>query len=275
VDENAAEKFVTLRDAVIEGAVRMRPTLLAGLLEAVRLNFNQQRKDIKLFEIGKCFAARESEDGLPVERELLGVVVTGGDAMANRSMTTRETDFYDAKGAVESALDAAGFSDVAFVADDFPHLRSGQTASISMNGKNVGNIGRLSEELSADYKFKQPVYVAELDLQAILAEEISPVLYRSLPKYPSVVRDVSLLVDRATTFDMIRNSILEQQRELCRSVEFVDIYEGKGVENNSRSLTIRLEYRSDERTLIETEVDEVHAQIIAGVEKDLNIRPRY
>jgi phenylalanyl-tRNA synthetase beta chain len=275
VDEKAEEHFVTLKHAVIEGAVRMRPTLLPGLIEAVRLNFNQQRRDVKLFEIGKCFAATASEDGLPVEQELLSLAITGGDAEANRSMISRELDFYDAKGAVEAALDAIGFGAAEFSAAEVGHLRSGQSAAISVNGKIVGNIGRLSEELTSDYKFKQPVYVAELDLQAILAEEIAPVLYRPLPKYPAIVRDVSLLVNRSMTFEDIRRSIVAQGRELCRSVEFVDVYEGKGIAVDERSLTIRMEYRSEERTLIDTEVDGVHNQIVEQLEKDLKIRRRF
>ncbi|PYS99076.1 MAG: hypothetical protein DMF63_13470 [Acidobacteria bacterium] len=260
LDDNADEKFVTLQDSVIEGAVRMRPTLLAGVLDAAKLNFNQQHKDLKLFEIGKTFATKSGEDGLPTERELLSLVITGGDANAGRSMTQRELDFYDAKGAVEAALEAVGLSNLVFSGGDVGHLRSGQAATISSNDRVVGSIGRISEELAGDYKFKQPVYVAELDLQSLLHEETSPALYRSLPKYPAIVRDVSFLVNRTVTFDDIRASILSQGRELCRDVSFVDVYEGKGIEANERSLTIRLEYRSDERTLIETEVDAVHAE---------------
>jgi phenylalanyl-tRNA synthetase beta chain len=275
VDPTLEEKFVTLRDSVIEGAVRMRPTLLPGLLESVRVNFNQQRKDLRLFEIGKGFAAKSSEDGLPTERELFSIVVTGSETYANRAMTQRELDFYDAKGAIESALEAVGFSNLVFSAVDAKHLRKGQSAQISSGGKKVGSIGRLNEELTADYKFKQPVYVAELDLQALLDAETLPDLYHALPKYPSVVRDVSLLVNRAMTFEEIRASILAQGRELCRAVRFVDVYEGKGMAPDERSLTIRLEYRSDERTLIESEVDAVHGELLAALEKDLNIRPRF
>jgi phenylalanyl-tRNA synthetase beta chain len=275
LDEKAQERFVTLRDAVIEGAVRMRPTLLPGLLDAVKLNFNQQHRNLKLFEIGKAFAARSSEDGLPTERELLCVIVTGGETRANHAMSQREMDFYDAKGAIEAALDAVGFADARFQVANVSHLRSGQAATISINGKNVGSIGRLSEELSANYKFKQPVYVAELDLQTVLAEDTSPILYSVLPKYPSVIRDVSFLIDRATTFDEIRSGIMKQGVDLCREITFVDVYEGKGVATNERSLTIRLEYRSDERTLIEDEVDAVHVLLIERLEKDLNIRRRF
>jgi phenylalanyl-tRNA synthetase beta chain len=275
LDERVDDKFITLQDSVIEGAVRMRPTLLPGLLEATRVNFNHQRKDLRLFEIGKGFAARADEDGLPTERELLSMVVTGGSTHANRSMTDRELDFYDAKGAVEAALEAVGLRNLVFSAGDTKHLRKGQSAKITSGGKEVGTIGRLSEELAGDYKFKQPVYVAELNLQDLLAEKTEPVLYHTLPKYPSVTRDVSFLVNRSISFQQIRASILAQGRDLCRSVEFVDVYEGKGIGANERSVTIRLEYRSDERTLIEAEVDEIHGLLIETTEKDLNIRRRF
>ncbi|HVF30189.1 MAG TPA: phenylalanine--tRNA ligase subunit beta, partial [Pyrinomonadaceae bacterium] len=157
IEDRADDKFVTLRDSVIEGAVRMRPTMLPGLLDAVRHNFNHQRRDLRLFEVGKAFAARVSEDNLPIERELLTVVVTGSATEADRATAPRELDFYDAKGAVESALDAVGFATADYTAAQFKHLRSGQSASIEINGIKIGQIGKLSDELAADYKFKQPV----------------------------------------------------------------------------------------------------------------------
>ncbi len=275
VDGKSDEKFVTLNDSVIEGAVRMRPTLLPGLLEAVRLNFNQQRRDVCLFEIGKVFAAKVGEDNLPTERELFSIAVTGNERYEDRSMPGRELDFYDAKGSIESAVKAVGIDRLDFADAEYQHLRRGQSASISRNGKEVGSIGRLNEEISADYKFRQPVYVAELDLQTILAETQNPVLYKALPKYPAVVRDVSLLVKRAMTFSLIRDTIISQASDIFRSVEFVDIYEGKGIETDERSITIRLEYRSDDRTLIEEKVAAVHNGIIANLENTLGIKQRY
>lgn len=273
-DGKVEEKFVTLRDSVIEGAVRMRPSLLPGLLDAVKFNFNHQRKSVKLFEIGKVFAAKAGEDPLPNERELLGVVLTGGDLHADRTMPARELDFYDAKGAVEMALDAIGMANASYAAADIKHLRPGQSAEIKVNGTAIGSLGRINEEIAANYKFKQPVYVAEIDLQAALAETPSPVIYRHLPKYPSVVRDVSFLVTRTVSFNDVRRSLLEQKNEILQNVEFVDIFEGKGLAENERSLTVRLEYRSDEGTLTEADVDAIHAALLASVEKNLGIRPR-
>lgn len=164
----APEKvFVTLKDSIIEGATRMRPSLLSGLLDAVRTNLNHQRRDLKLFEIGKVFSASEKEMDLPNERELFALVLTGSETLQNRAMPVREFDFYDAKGALESAINAMNLPAPDFQPKAVSHLRGGQSAEISLNGKAVGSIGRLNDDIQAAYKFRQPVFVAEVDLQTL------------------------------------------------------------------------------------------------------------
>jgi len=93
VHENLDEKYVTLQDSIIEGAVRMRPSLLSGLLDAVRTNLNFQNRNLRLYEIGKVFSASEKENELPNERELLALVLTGSETFENKAMATREFDF--------------------------------------------------------------------------------------------------------------------------------------------------------------------------------------
>ncbi len=190
-------------------------------------------------------------------------------------MTGRELDFYDAKGALEVAMDAVNLPPLQYKAKDIKHLRKGQAAEISFNGKSVGSIGRINDEISANYKFKQPVYVAEIDLQTLLAEKENAVYYKSLPKYPAVTRYVSFLVKRSTSFSEIIQTVQFQGFELCKNVSFVDVYEGKGMADDERSVTIRLEYRSDERTLIEAEVEAVHNKILAEIETKLGAKQRF
>ena len=137
-----------LQDSIIEGAVRMRPSLLSGLLDAVRTNFNHQRRDVRLFEIGKVFSASNKENDLPNEHELFALVLTGSEILENKAMAIREFDFYDAKGALESAIDAVNCPHLEFAAKDVKHLRKGQSAEIRFNGKTVGTIGRLNDEIS-------------------------------------------------------------------------------------------------------------------------------
>ena len=293
IRENLDEKYVSLKDSIIEGATRMRPSLLPGLLDAVRTNFNHQQRDLKLFEIGKVFSASEKENALPNERELFAFVLTGRETLQNRAMPVRELDFYDAKGTLESVIDIINpinSASLMFVAKDVKHLHKGQSAEIIFNEKSVGTLGRLSEDIAQGYKFKQPVYVAEADLQTLLTRHYvlhaglgsykitgsnTGIIYNPLPVYPSIVRDVSLLAKRNVSFAKIKSAIEEQKFELLRKIEFVDVYEGAGVADDERSVTIRLEYRSDERTLLEEEVETIHEQILKVLETNLSAKQRF
>lgn len=274
VQTDSAEPFVTLRDSVIEGAVRMRPSLLSGLIDAAKLNFNYQNRDLRLFETGKAFASARDKGDLPYERELFALLMSGSDIEKGTFGTPREIDFYDTAGAVESALLAVGASNIEFLAEDIKHLRRGQSAIIKVNGDEVGTIGRLNEEISGDYKFRQPVYVAEIDLQKVLSAEAEQVRYEPLPKFPSVVRDVSLLVTGAVSFGLIKSVISELQLPICKNVSYVDQFKGKGLNTGETSLTIRIEYRSDERTLVETEVNEAHTNVLSALEERLGVSQR-
>lgn len=268
----SAGEAVTLRDSVIEGAVRMRQTLLPGLLAAAKTNFNQQNKDLRLFEIGKAFVGGDGD--LPVERELFALLVTGRDMFAERGLPGDALDFYDLKGSVEIALDSVNAADITFEAAEITHLRNGQAAEIRVGSEIVGTLGRLNQEIEADYKFKQPIYVAEIDLQAVLSAPAAAVVYRPLPKFPSIVRDVSLLAARSVTFASVAAALKENASELLRSVEYVDTYEGKGMSADERSLTVRVEYRSDDHTLAEADVNPLHESLVKHVEERLGARQR-
>ena len=274
-DENSDEKFISLKDSIIEGQTRMRPSLLSGLLDAVRANFNHQRRDVKLFELGKVFSASPRENDLPNERELFALVLTGSETLQNKAMPLREYDFFDAKGALEIAANALNAPALEFNAANARHLQNGQSAEVLLNGKKVGTIGRLSDEISQSYKFKQPVFIAEVDLENILQAKESDVSYKPLPIFPSIVRDVSLLAKRNVSFAEIKRTIEAENFELLRKVEFVDIYEGKGMADDERSTTIRLAYRSDERTLLEEEIEKIHAQILQNLEQKLDAKQRF
>ncbi|MDQ3181466.1 MAG: hypothetical protein M3Q33_13220 [Acidobacteriota bacterium] len=109
----------------------------------------------------------------------------------------------------------------------------------------------------------------------LLEAEVQTVLYKPLPVFPSIVRDVSLLARRDLSFAGIKKAIEAENFELLRRVEFVDVYEGKGVADNARSITLRLEYRSDERTLLEEEVEKIHASILQNLEAKLGAKQRF
>ncbi|HEX8424632.1 MAG TPA: phenylalanine--tRNA ligase subunit beta [Pyrinomonadaceae bacterium] len=262
-----ATQFVTLANPIIEGASRMRATLLAGLLESVRNNFNHGTRDVRLFEMGRIFAANAETGGQPHEMEACALVATGVATEEGHAGAARELDFYDLKGALEAATDGMRVASLEFAATGAKHLREGQAAQILLAGRPVGTLGRLADGVAAAYKFKQAVYVAEVDFGALLAASESGVRYAPLARFPSVMRDVSLVADRRVTFAELRRAVVELNLEQVRRVMLVYVYEGERVAEGQRSVTLRLEYRADDRTLRDEEVDELHNRIVKALEE--------
>ncbi|HEY0321849.1 MAG TPA: phenylalanine--tRNA ligase subunit beta [Pyrinomonadaceae bacterium] len=274
-EEEAGRAFVTLTNPIIEGLSRMRPTLLPGLLQSVRHNFNYGTRDVRLFETGIVFAAHQDEGKLPFEREAFALVATGHAVEEGRAGDARELDFYDLKGALEAAVDAMQLPPLKFAPVSTRHLREGQAAVIMTDGQTeIGTIGRLSEELSTEFKFRQPVYVAELDLTALLELKEMPALYTPLARFPSVVRDVSLLLNRRTTLSEMLEAIRELSLENLRNAQLVDVYEGANLPEGKRSVTLRLEYRANERTLRDEEADEMHTRVVQKLAEKFDAEQR-
>ena len=260
------ESLVTLRNPIIEGVSRMRQTLLPGLLNSIRHNLNHGIRDACLFETGRVFAVGEPGQ-LPLEREAFALVATGGAMEANRAVAEREIDFFDLKGALESAIEGMNLPPLDFEMWAVKHLRPGQLAAISIGGTRVGSIGRLCETIAGAYKFRRPVFVAEVDLTALLEIKELPVLYSPLPRFPSIVRDVSLLVERKVTVAALLRAVQDQKVEHLIGARFVGTYEGEGIPDSQRSATLRIEYRADDRTLRDEEVDEIHWSLVKTLQK--------
>ena len=267
------EAPVILTNPIIEEASQMRQTLLPGLLNSVQHNINHGTRNVSLFEVGRIFASVRPDE-LPNEREALTLVATGGVLLANRAQPERELNFYDIKGALESAVEAMNLTVLDFEAAEIKHLRPGQAAAVSANGQRLGSIGRLSEAVAAQFKFRQPVFVAEVDLTTLLEMSEVPVLYSQLSRFPSIVRDVSLLVDRQITLGTIMQAIGEERPAQFVKAEFVGTYEGEGIADDKRSITLRLEYRAEDRTLRDDEVDEIHWQVVEALKKKFNAEVR-
>lgn len=269
-------RFITLSNPILEGVTRMRPTLLSGMLDAVRHNFNHGTRDVRLFETGRVFTANAEQGELPLERESFALVATGAATEEGRAGgATRGLDFYDLKGALEMAVDAMNLNPLLFEHACVRHLRDGQAARILDGaGKAIGSIGRLDEAVAALYKFRQPVYVAEVDLSTLLEMEERPVLYAPLARYPSVVRDISLLVGRRVTLREMLDAASARGLENFREVKLVDVYEGANLPEGKRSLTLRVEYRADDRTLRDEEVEEMHTLLVQALEERFGAQQR-
>jgi phenylalanyl-tRNA synthetase beta chain len=254
-----------LQNPIIEDATWMRSSLMTGLMNSLRHNLNHGIRDVRLFEIGRVFGI--SRDGeVPDEPLALGMIATGAAVEENKAQADREIDFFDVKGAVETAVDWMNLSPLVFAKTTAKHLRAGQAASIKRaDGVEIGTIGRLAEAVASAYKFRQPVYVMELDLGSLLSGPQRVIQYSPLPRYPSVMRDISLLLNRTVALDEILSAVRKQRVADCRNVMLVGTFAGANIPANKRSVTLRLEYRSDERTLRDEEVEERHSQLTSSL----------
>jgi phenylalanyl-tRNA synthetase beta chain len=162
---------------------------------------------------------------------------------------------------------------LAFAKANVKHLREGQSAEILLpDGLPIGSVGRLAETIAASYKFRQPVYLAELDLTSLLNSERTPTQYAPLPRYPAVVRDVTLLVGRDVTFSDLVQAIDSQAIADYKGVRLVGVYEGANIPADQRSITLRMEYRSADRTLRDEEVEERHRGLIDSLLMKFNAK---
>jgi phenylalanyl-tRNA synthetase beta chain len=269
VIRDSTDRFVSLKNPIVEEASRMRPTLLPRLLESVKHNLNHGIRDVRLFEIGRVFAAF-GDGELPEERLALALAATGGALEEGLAQASRELDYFDVKGVIEAAVDAMRLLPVEFDGASVKHLRQGQAAQISLqDGTSLGSIGRLSESVASHYKIRQVVYVCEIDLSRLLASEERQVHYKPLPRYPSVHRDVTLWLDRKFTFNDLLRAIERARPEDYRGVRLVGTYEGASIPESKRAITLRVEYRSDDRTLRDEEVEERHRILLESITQEL------
>jgi phenylalanyl-tRNA synthetase beta chain len=240
----------------------LRPSLLPGLLDACVHNRRRARKDVRLFETGSRFTAAG-------EGRAAALIWSGAAEQPHWSVPWRAVDFFDVKGVVEQI--AAAFTLAAdFAPGDLPYLVRGRSAEVRLAGGArqivLGTLGQLAPSIAAARGFpeSEAIYVAEIDVTALGAAAATDELRaESLPRYPSIARDISILIDEALPAAAVRGTIRSAApRELVSVSEF-DRYHGKGVPEGRVSLSLRLTFRSPDRTLTDDEVQAAMDRIVA------------
>ena len=234
----------------------LRPSLLPGLLASVAHNRHREHADVRLFELG----ASVTRAG---ESRHVAVALTGGTA--HWSTPQRPIDFFDAKGLVE-AVSAALQVEAVFDGAALPsYLVRGRGAAVSVAGRRIGSVGMLAPAIvaSAGLSSIDEVYVAELDLDALTASQsTSGLTVQPLPRYPSIARDISIVVDETLPAESVRGTIRAAGPDTLVSVREFDRYQGKGVPDGRVSLSLRLTFRSPERTLTDAEAETAMKKIL-------------
>ena len=237
----------------------MRMSLVTGLVESIQRNFNHGRRDVKLFEMGRVFEELEGEER-PIERELLGLIMSGS-AAPDDWRGARALDFYDLKGAVEVVLDSLNLSGFTIERASVEYLHPGQSAVLMRDGVEVARLGRLHPRLNSLYKFRQPVFVAEVELGTLLGLAADEVVFNALPRVPAISRDVSALLPDSVSWSDIQAAISKLEISEIVEVGLFDTYKGDKITAGARSLAFRVTYRGEGRTLTDEEVAGMHERV--------------
>jgi phenylalanyl-tRNA synthetase beta chain len=267
------EARLALRNPIDETQAHLRTTLLGGLLKSLEHNFNHGSRNVRLFEIGKCFLELGGER--PDETERLAMVATGARNEDDWEGNAARLDFYDVKGAIEAAVESLGLPTLKFEpVETGGYLHPGRAAEIRMDAEVIGALGQLHPRVAADYKFKQPVFVAELNLKLLLLADRNEVRYHPLPKFPTVVRDLALLIDTGVPFAEVESAIKAQKVPELAGVRLFDLYAGKELPPGKHSIALSLRYRAADRTLTDEEVNAAHERVVERLKQNFNAEIR-
>lgn len=256
-------RAVPILNPLSEDQAVMRTSLVPGLLETMRHSAARHEKNLRLFEIGKTFYAID-RNSLPEETEMLVGLWCGARSDESWHTKAKACDFYDLKGVVEALLDRFGISGFTFAGlpdENCTYTRPGFSARILVQNQEVGLMGELHPQVRRNFDLKDTAYIFELtvDLLRSLIPEV--ILFQPIPRYPSVSRDVTLIVDADVESGNILKWIEQLHEELVETVQLFDVFDGKPIPSGRKSISFRIVYRSSDRTLEDEEINRLHREI--------------
>ncbi|HHO69748.1 MAG TPA: phenylalanine--tRNA ligase subunit beta [Gammaproteobacteria bacterium] len=240
----------------------MRTSLWPGLLKAVQHNRHRQQSRVRLFESG----LRYIRHGNDISQEnMIAGVLTGERLPAGWSQDTRTVDFYDAKGDVEALLALGGHDDLDWTAAAHPALHPGQSAALRRGGGVIGWLGRVHPRLAQRLEIPDQTFLFQLKLDEILEGRVPS--FQKLSRFPSIRRDVAVVVDANIPSRDLAQTIREAAGPLLQELNLFDVYQGEGIETGLKSIAFGLILQDSSRTLTDEEVDAVMQAVTARLEQ--------
>jgi len=238
----------------------MRTTLVPALLTNVNTNLNRGEKMLRFFEIAHVFLP--SGKKLPDEKVQLCAVFQkeAGTAL----WQDKHDGFYDLKGVFENIFADLKISDVRFdPGSSESYMHPGKSCSIFIGAEKIGSAGALHPAVAEAFDVRGDINIAEIyDIKKLLAAVPSRPVFKQLQKFPYIERDIALIVDDTITVSEVEKEILSVESDIIEAVKLFDVYKGKPVPAEKKSLAFSIRYRSDKGTLTDNEVDALHADII-------------
>ncbi len=283
--KDAPQGFLELVNPLTEDMTVMRRSLLPGLISVAVHNVHFKCVDLKLYEIGRVFCPEEGKD-LPHEDLVLGALAMGrryGDLwhfqrgevdIYGKIDADQQVDFYDLKGALETLFEVFSVPDFSFIPWSEPFLHSGKSAAVLVDGVKIGFVGELAPRMIREYDLPSRAVVFEILLEPLLVHWRKERVFKALPRYPYVERDISMLVETNCSGDQIKHLISRLGHGIIASVNLFDLYRGESIPEGRQSMAFRIRYQAEDRTLTDEEVQAVHSSIVSALQQELGITVR-
>ncbi|WP_369980963.1 phenylalanine--tRNA ligase subunit beta [Xanthomonas bundabergensis] len=249
----------------------MRPSLLPGLVAALGRNVARQAGRVRLFELGKVFAAAATAGAAPAETQRVAAAVCGDADALQWGLPSRKVDFHDLKGDLDALASAAG-ARLDYRPSALPFAHPTRSADVYRDGARIGWIGQLHPRLLQALQIDVDVLGFELDLAPLAARALPRAA--ELSRFPSVRRDLAFLVPEAVAWSALAGSVRGAVGPLLREVVLFDRYVGPGVEAGFKSLAMGLILQDNSRTLTDRDVDAVVADAVAALAREHDARIR-
>jgi phenylalanyl-tRNA synthetase beta chain len=252
----------------------LRPSLLPGLIHSLRHNVSRKNDDVALFEVGRVFT---QVNGQTKENRSVAIAITGQRALPFWSGDDRNAKFdaYDLKGLVEEMLEQFGLRGIAFGKRATSTALFLESAAVTLGGKlPLGELGQLLPTLAKKYDLRDATFLAEFNLDLLLARRNPTKSFKALPPFPSSRRDVAMLVPEAVTHETVLQAVKSAKATNLESVELFDVFRGQGVPDGQKSLAYAFTYRAADKTLTDADVNAAHEKILAALKSQLQAELR-
>ncbi len=265
---------VAVMNPLTEEQSVMRTSLLPSLLDNIAHNLSYRSLDLSLFELRPVFRPVKGEE-LPYEPTFLSGAMCGRREPFGWNQVGDSFDFFDLKGVVETLLATLRIENIKWNPETSePYLHPGKSCTVYSGEQYLGVFGEVHPNVLDAYDINDPVYIFELNVEELINASAGQIKFSQISRYPDVYRDSAFLLDDEIVADVILSTIHKSQGKLVESVNLFDVYRGKGVPEGKKSIAIRVQYRSSERTLTDDEINKAHGRIVKVMEKQLGAQLR-
>lgn len=271
LDAENRERQVHLPNPISQDQSVLRSSLLPQMLQTLAFNKAHQLDEVAMFEAGKTFL--QTDGGVEEHEHIsLGAIGPWKRPLLQKQQPVSDREaFADLKGEVESLLELLKCAEkVQFEASADPAFAPGQSAVLRCGGLSVGRIGLLNPKLKTQFKLSGPVALAEVNLDLLIPERRLPPTMQPIPGFPSITRDVALILDRNTPHQRVMEVVNHQRPKDLIAVQPFDLFESEKLGHNKKSLAYRFTYQNANKTLTDTAVEKIHSRICERLLSELH-----